>query len=263
MTISIIAESALPQSIIAALQSAINGKPPAENQIAGGGEVKITQTEPQKMAVRQNWVDLTLHRWGNTYNLNRLPWLFSPEEVHSVYCLPIADRTGVWGLPSVAGANDARRPEKSSKITEEISIGTLHLSKKQLTQHLLISGVPGSGKTNTSLYLLETLWRSHTSETPTDSFNNLGIHIYYKKPGICEAIEIFEPAEPVFMEINLLQVKFSELKQWFQKIDDEVEIDDTGLTSYKFGISLYAPSASEYPEEAVEAVIVFDNGYYD
>ncbi|TFI53474.1 ATP-binding protein [Mastigocladus laminosus UU774] len=161
MTISIIAESALPQSIIAGLQSAINGKPPAENQTAGGGEVKITQTEPQKIAVRQNWVDLTLHRWGNSYNLNRLPWLFSPEEVHSVFRLPIADRTGVWGLPSTAGANDARRPEKSSKITGEISIGTLHLSKKQLTQHLLISGVPGSGKTNTSLYLLETLWRSH------------------------------------------------------------------------------------------------------
>ncbi|MBW4433339.1 MAG: hypothetical protein KME28_16850 [Pelatocladus maniniholoensis HA4357-MV3] len=161
MTISMITESALPQSIIAALQSAINGKPATENQTAGGGEVKISQTEAQKIAVRQNWVDLTLYRWGNTYNLNRLPWLFSPEEVHSVFRLPIADRTGVWGLPSAAGANDARRPEKSSEITGEISIGTLHLSKKQLTQHLLISGVPGSGKTNTSLYLLETLWRSH------------------------------------------------------------------------------------------------------
>ncbi|RAM53231.1 MAG: ABC transporter ATP-binding protein [Hapalosiphonaceae cyanobacterium JJU2] len=110
---------------------------------------------------------------------------------------------------------------------------------------------------------LQTFMKTPTSEIPTDSFNNLGIHIFYKKPGICEAIEIFEPAEPVFMEINLLRVKFSELKQWFQKIDDEVEIDDTGLTSYKFGISLYAPSASEYPEEAVEAVIVFENGYYD
>ncbi|MBW4630873.1 MAG: DUF87 domain-containing protein [Iphinoe sp. HA4291-MV1] len=166
MTISIIAESALPQSITAALQSAINGKPPTENQTAGsqtagGGEVQITQTEAQKMAVRQNWVDLTLHRWANTYNLDRLPWLFSPEEVHSVFRLPIADRTGVWGLPSAPGANDARRPSKTSEITAEIAIGTLHLSKKQLTQHLLISGVPGSGKTNTSLYLLETLWRSH------------------------------------------------------------------------------------------------------
>jgi Helicase HerA, central domain len=161
MTVSIIAESALPQSIIAALQSAVNGKPATENQVSGTGEVEIAQREAQKMAVRQNWVDLTLHRWANTYNLDRLPWLFSPEEVHCLLRLPISDRTGVWGLPSAPGANDARRPAKISDSTAEIAIGTLHLSKKLITQHLLICGVPGSGKTNTSLYLLEILWRLH------------------------------------------------------------------------------------------------------
>ncbi|MEH2114645.1 ATP-binding protein [Nostoc sp.] len=161
MTISVIAESDLPQSIIAALQTAIDGKPEKENQTAGGGEVIIAQREPQKIAVRQNWVDLTLHRWANIYDLGRLPWLFSPQEVHSVFRLAIADRSGVWGLPSAPGARDARRPQKLSQTSAEIRIGGLHLSKKQLTQHLLISGIPGSGKTNTSLYLLETLWREH------------------------------------------------------------------------------------------------------
>jgi DNA helicase HerA-like ATPase len=111
--------------------------------------------------VRQNWADLTLHRWANTYDLDRLPWLFSPEEVHSIFRLPIADRQGVWGLPSAPGADDARRPQSAQTAAAEIQIGTLHLTKKQLTQHLLICGVPGSGKTNTSLYLLETLWREH------------------------------------------------------------------------------------------------------
>ncbi|MFB2917922.1 ATP-binding protein [Aerosakkonema funiforme] len=161
MTVSIICETSLPQSVIAAFQSAINGKPQAETQVGGSGEVAIAQTEPQKMAVRQNWADLTLHRWANTYELDRLPWLFSPEEVHSVFRLPIADRNGVWGLPSAPGATDARRPQKISQTPPEIHLGSLHLTKKQLTQHLLISGVPGSGKTNTSLYLLETLWREH------------------------------------------------------------------------------------------------------
>jgi DNA helicase HerA-like ATPase len=161
MTVSIICETSLPQSVIAALQSAINGKPQAETQQRGSGEVAIAQTEPQKMAVRQNWADLTLHRWANTYELDRLPWLFSPEEVHSVFRLPIADRNGVWGLPSAPGATDARRPQKISQPPPEIHLGSLHLTKKQLTQHLLICGVPGSGKTNTSLYLLETLWREH------------------------------------------------------------------------------------------------------
>lgn len=161
MTVSLIADTALPQSVIAAFQAAIDGKPPTENQPRAGGKIAIAQTEAQKMALRQNWVDLALHRWANTYDLDRLPWLFSPEEVHSFFRLPIADRSGVWGLPSAPGARDARRPQKTSQTTAEITIGSLHLSKKQLTQHLLISGVPGSGKTNTSLYLLETLWREH------------------------------------------------------------------------------------------------------
>ncbi|MBW4630872.1 MAG: hypothetical protein KME30_02880 [Iphinoe sp. HA4291-MV1] len=110
---------------------------------------------------------------------------------------------------------------------------------------------------------LETFMKTPTSEMPTDCFDNLGIHVSYKKPGICEAVELFEPAEPVFMGKTLLEIKFSELEQWFQEIDDEVEIDDTGLISYKFGIGLYSPYASEDPEESVEAVIVFEYGYYD
>ncbi|NJR31645.1 MAG: ATP-binding protein [Chamaesiphon sp. CSU_1_12] len=131
----------------------------------GTGFIVTAQTPAQVMAVNQNWVDLTLHRWANReelgQTLNRVPWLFSPEEVHSLFRLPIAERTGTWGLPSAPGARDSRRPKESIDTTAEIKLGTLHLTKKQLTQHSLISGVPGSGKTNTSLYLLETLWREH------------------------------------------------------------------------------------------------------
>lgn len=169
MTVSIIATTPLPQSIIAAFQSAIAGKSPQEkrepNQELGTGVTLTSQTPAQEMAIYQNWVDLTLHRWGNREELgrtlNRIPWLFSPEEVHSLFRLPIAERNGTWGLPSAPGARDSRRPQTQIDTPSEIRLGTLNLTKKQLTQHLLISGVPGSGKTNSSLYLLETLWREH------------------------------------------------------------------------------------------------------
>jgi DNA helicase HerA-like ATPase len=161
MTVSIISDTALPQSIVAALQSAVDGKSTEADRVAGGGEMAIAQQLAQKMAARQNWVDLTLHRWSNTSDLDRLPWLFGAAEVHSLFRLPIADRSGVWGLPSAPGANDARKPVSAAPQTADIPIGNLQLSKKQLTQHLLICGVPGSGKTNTSLYLLERLWSSY------------------------------------------------------------------------------------------------------
>ncbi len=159
MTVTIMSADSLPESAIAALKASVDGKPANENQQRGKGEIAIATSEVQQMAARQNFVDLTLHRWANSYNLQRLPWLFSPEEVHSVFRLPIRDRNGTWGLPSVAGANDARRPSSKQNSIGEIQLGALSLTKKQLTQHLLICGVPGSGKTNSSLYLLETLWR--------------------------------------------------------------------------------------------------------
>jgi DNA helicase HerA-like ATPase len=164
LTISIISESELPQSIIACLQSAINGNNNQENnqeKITGSGEIILAKTEVQKIIIHQNWLDLTLHRWQNHSNFNRLPWLFNAEEIHSIFRLPIADRNGVWGLPSVKGAKDYRRLQEISKTPSDLLIGNLKLSKKQLTQHLLICGVPGSGKTNTSLYLLEKLWAKH------------------------------------------------------------------------------------------------------
>ncbi|MFM6006059.1 MAG: hypothetical protein ACKPA7_20375, partial [Sphaerospermopsis kisseleviana] len=169
MIVSILAETSIPQSVLAALQSAINGKPRQERQEltldSGTGFFVTAQTEAQCMAAYQNWADLTLHQWANSeelgLRLRRIPWLFSPEEVHSLFRLPIADRNGTWGLPSAPGSRDARRPQPIRLTPSEIRIGSLELTKKQLTQHLLIGGVPGSGKTNTSLYLLETLWREH------------------------------------------------------------------------------------------------------
>jgi hypothetical protein len=164
VAIALMSESPLPQSMTAALQAAVSSKTAQESQagkVVGSGVVTFARTEVQKIAVRQNWVDLTLHRWADTYDLGRLPWLFSADEVHCIFRLPIADRSGTWGLPSAAGATDARRSVQQRDADAEIRIGALHLSKKQLTQHLLICGVPGSGKTNTSLYLLETLWREH------------------------------------------------------------------------------------------------------
>ncbi len=165
MSINILAVSEIPQSLIAALQSEVDANPAqADNRFevrSGGGHIIFAESEAQKIAVRQNWADLTLHRWGNTYNLDRLPWLFSPEEVHCLFRLPIADRHGVWGLPSAPGGNDARRPQLSEKNQAEIKLGTLSLTKRQLTQHLLICGVPGGGKTNTALSLLENLWNQH------------------------------------------------------------------------------------------------------
>jgi hypothetical protein len=52
-----------------------------------------------------------------------------------------------------------------------------------------------------------------TAETHNhaDSFDSLGIHVYYDDQKCCEAIEIFPPAQPTFNELDL----FSNLEKFF------------------------------------------------
>ena len=105
--------------------------------------------------------------------------------------------------------------------------------------------------------------RTSQCEMPSDHYEDLGIFVYYKKPGICDAIELCEPASPIFRGELLLGRPFSELREWFEKIDENVVIDGAGLLSYRFGVGLYAPGALKSPDDPVEGVIVFEKGYYD
>lgn len=111
---------------------------------------------------------------------------------------------------------------------------------------------------------VQTFWKSETSEIPTDAFDTLGIHVYYKLPGICVAIEFWgSQANPTFQEQSFLKRPYRELEAWFREIDSDIEVDNSGLTSFKFGIGLYAPGDLYNPYQLVESVIVFEYGYYN
>ncbi len=99
------------------------------------------------------------------------------------------------------------------------------------------------------------------SENLTDDFGYC--HIYYDKEDKCEAIEFFETAPIIFKGQLLIGEPYSSIKKIFEVIDKIVEFDDTGFTSIKYGIGIYAPFAEDEPNEPVESVIIFKSGYYD
>lgn len=98
-------------------------------------------------------------------------------------------------------------------------------------------------------------------EFDTDDFK--WCQVYYKKPGVCEAIEFFENANVIINNKTILGKKYSEIKAIFERMDDSLEFDAIGLTSLKYGVGVYAPFAEDEPDEPVESVIVFERGYYD
>jgi|SRR5580658_8355057 hypothetical protein len=100
------------------------------------------------------------------------------------------------------------------------------------------------------------------STIPTDAFNDLGLHVYYKKPRTCNAVELFLPANPIFQGRDLIQRPFNELLSWLQTLDDTIKRDQCGLASFKFGIGFYAPEVKERDDAPVEGVIVLEKDYY-
>jgi hypothetical protein len=104
--------------------------------------------------------------------------------------------------------------------------------------------------------------KTSDSEMPVDYFIDIGVHVHYKPPGLCKAIELRSPSNPTFRGRRLIDMPFNQLCSFFQKEDPLVKIDDYGLTSSVFGINLFVPDLEDGSESPVKAVIVFENGYY-
>ncbi|MCR6514512.1 hypothetical protein M4I33_06425 [Clostridium sp. LY3-2] len=93
----------------------------------------------------------------------------------------------------------------------------------------------------------------------TDDFEKF--HIYYDDEYICQGIEIFEEDNSVyFQDKDLFNMTFKEIEKLFKNSDNEIEYDE-GITSKKFGISIYAPDYKEEPNSKVEAIFIFSKDY--
>ena len=98
---------------------------------------------------------------------------------------------------------------------------------------------------------------------PTDFFRALGIFVYYRQPGVVEAVEFGGPTSPTFRNRDFLGHSYREIEDWIRSFDPDVALDPAGLTTYEFGFGLYAPSARKEPDLPVEGVIAFQKGYYE
>jgi len=98
---------------------------------------------------------------------------------------------------------------------------------------------------------------------PTDSFREDGIHVFYRQPGVCEAIEFYSPSKVYLQQVNLLNEPYDRVKSFFSALDDQLEEDDAGLTSRKLGVGIYAPYHRDLPNDSTKSVIVFEDGYYE
>lgn len=62
--------------------------------------------------------------------------------------------------------------------------------------------------------------------------------------------------------ISFFDKKYIDVEIAFRNIDSDIEIDEVGFNSNKFGIGVYAPNKDDSDSE-IESVIIFRKGYYD
>jgi len=141
----------------------------AERDLPSGFDMLVPRNDLEVRAVQHTLTNLELVDWGDTQasqGKERLRYLADARGASAAFRLPIGLRSGVPGIVTkqIAPAYNIgeRRPEAAS---DEIELGTLHgggvatIKLRDLTQHGLIVGFTGTGKTNTCLQLLDQLWR--------------------------------------------------------------------------------------------------------
>jgi hypothetical protein len=94
-------------------------------------------------------------------------------------------------------------------------------------------------------------------ETGTDSFDDLGLHLYYSDIEQLEFVEAFEPADVTFRGIRFLGRNLNEVTAQMKSIGYDGEQSDVGIKFSAAGIALTAPHG------VVEGIAVHRKGYYD
>jgi hypothetical protein len=109
------------------------------------------------------------------------------------------------------------------------------------------------------------LFRRGLATRDSDAFNDRGIYVYYKDPGVCEAVEFGGATMPTLDGHPLLKRPLREVYTLLKARDPSLQVHNTGLTSYLLGVGIYVSSMKEEDawEQATEGVIVFEQGHYD
>lgn len=102
--------------------------------------------------------------------------------------------------------------------------------------------------------------KSPYDKCETDVYNDF--YVYYDEHGKCEAIEFTNNAELIFNQNSLFDKKYIDIETIFRNMDSNIEIDEVGFNSNKFGIGVYAPNKDDCNSK-IESVIIFKQGYYE
>lgn len=165
------AAMSIAQALGAAFAARTAGR--GDEELISAAEVTYPGTEGEAQAAARTLNHLVLTPWGRTQAdespaLQRLRYLTDARGAAALFRFPVAVRGGVPGIEVREPMPDFEPGGRRAQIkSDEIHLGSFQrggavtVRIKDLARHGLIAGLPGSGKTNTCLYLLSQLQERH------------------------------------------------------------------------------------------------------
>ena len=144
-----------------------------DEDLPSGFEVVYPATPAEAQAATRTLHHLILTPWGRTASaaspgLARLRYLADARGAAALFRFPVAVHGGVPGIEVRQRMPDFETGGRRRQIRpEDLHLGSFQrggavtLRVKDLSRHGLVAGMPGSGKTNTCLYLLSQLHERH------------------------------------------------------------------------------------------------------
>jgi hypothetical protein len=96
-----------------------------------------------------------------------------------------------------------------------------------------------------------------------EAFLNHGVQVLYEDvaPYRCRAIMLHPPAQPIFHGRNLCNSSIKDLKDWFQLMDESIQLETFGLMSRKLGLQLSCEDYSLFADQPPTSVMIFEPDY--
>ena len=100
-------------------------------------------------------------------------------------------------------------------------------------------------------------FQKDVGETETDSFDEIGLHLYYTHDGLLEFVEAYPPADISFQGIRFFGRDVDAVTRDMNTLGFASVDADVGVDFPEVGIAITAPSG------VVEGVAAHRKGYYD
>ena len=96
----------------------------------------------------------------------------------------------------------------------------------------------------------------------SDYFEDSGVKVEYDSDDRVVFIEVGNLVPLLYQNISLFELTFMQVYSMFRAIDPEMRLDESGATSYKLQIALYAPQYVQKDDCTVELLSIFSDTYY-